>query len=117
MQIISSLVDMALDKKDKDGPVGVTTADNTSEKPLYPYNLCISLNDEQLEKLGLSGDVSVDDILQFMAEATVTAVSKNATTDGEKCRVELQITAMSCTEGHEEAPQKQTPAYKKAYQK
>lgn len=117
MNVIKNLVDMALDKKDNDGPVVASATPDMSEKPIYPYNLCISLNDEQLEKLGLCSDVSVDDVLQFEAEAKVTSVSKNATAGGEQCRVELQITAMSCTEDHEEEPEKKTPAYKKAYQK
>lgn len=68
--------------------------------PMYPYGLCISLDDETLKKLGLDGDMpGVGDIIQFNAIAKVTSVSENERegTDGAKTqcrRVELQITDM-----------------------
>lgn len=68
--------------------------------PMYPYGLCISLEDDTLKKLGLDGDMpGVGDIIQFNAIAKVTSVSENEreATDGTKSqcrRVELQITDM-----------------------
>jgi hypothetical protein len=68
--------------------------------PMYPYGLCISLEDETLKKLALDGDMpGVGDIIQFNAIAKVTSVSENEreSTDGTKSqckRVELQITDM-----------------------
>ena len=68
--------------------------------PMYPYGLCVSLEDATLTKLGLDGDMpGVGDIIQFNAIAKVTSVSENEreATDGTKSqckRVELQITDM-----------------------
>ena len=68
--------------------------------PMYPYGLCISLEDETLEKLELDDDMpGVGDIIQFNAIAKVTNVSQNERegTDGTKSvcrRIEMQITDM-----------------------
>lgn len=63
--------------------------------PIYPYGLCICLTHDELDKLGLDADCEVGDMIHIMAMAKVTSISKNATSDGENCRVELQITDMS----------------------
>lgn len=65
------------------------------EAPVYPYGLCICLTHDELDKLGLDADCEVGDMIHIMAMAKVTSISKNATSDGENCRVELQITDMS----------------------
>lgn len=68
--------------------------------PLYPYGLCLSLDKDTLEKLGLDGKLpTVGEVLQFSAMAKVTSVSENEREDAEgnktaDCRVELQITDM-----------------------
>lgn len=68
--------------------------------PKYPYGLCISLDDDSLEKLGMAGDLPpVGSIINFMAIAKVTSASENEREgmDGKAekcCRVELQITDM-----------------------
>lgn len=68
--------------------------------PLYPYGLCITLDDDTLAKLGLDGDSpDVGDGFEFRAEARVTSASANEyeQADGSKkaCRrVELQICRM-----------------------
>lgn len=68
--------------------------------PTYPWGLCVSLDEDTLEKLGLDGDLpDVGDLIQFTALARVTSASQNerTTETGEKevCqRIELQITAM-----------------------
>jgi hypothetical protein len=68
--------------------------------PKYPYGLCLSLDDESLEKLGLDGDLpEVGEVLQFSAIARVTSASMNEHENGAGasdtcCRVELQITDM-----------------------
>lgn len=72
----------------------------TASVPKYPYGLCISLDDDSLEKLGLAGDLpQVGDVVQFTAMARVTSASQNERETGEgkaeqECRVELQITDM-----------------------
>lgn len=57
----------------------------------YPYGLCISLTHDELEKLDLDDECEVGDILHMVAMARVTSVSKNETTNGQNCRIELQI--------------------------
>jgi hypothetical protein len=68
--------------------------------PTYPYGLCISLDEEILAKLGMSGDMpEVGEVMQFTAMAKVTSasMSEREKSDGSKeqcCRIELQITDM-----------------------
>lgn len=75
---------------------------------VYPYGLCISLTEEELEKLDLDDDCEVGDMISFSAMARVTSRSENEREDagGKKtscCRIELQITAMA-VDGQEGAP-------------
>ena len=66
--------------------------------PQYPYGLCISFDDDTLEKLKLSGDLpAAGEMIHFMATAKVTNAneSERIGEDGKAkkcCRVELQIT-------------------------
>lgn len=68
--------------------------------PTYPYGLCVSLDEEILAKLGMSGDMpEVGEVMQFTAMAKVTSasMSEREKSDGTKeqcCRIELQITDM-----------------------
>lgn len=77
----------------------------SSSVPTYPYGLCISLEDESLEKLGLGGELpAVGEVLQFCAIAKVTSASmhEREKPDGTKdqcCRIELQITDMGVPAG------------------
>ncbi len=64
----------------------------------YPYGLCISLSEEELEKLGLSDDCDIGDAIDIRCFAEVTSVSKHKYGDKDCCRVELQITRMQMTE-------------------
>lgn len=88
--------EMKEDMADMPAPV----AANKISGPKYPYGLCISLDDETLEKLGLEGDLpAVGETMHFEAIARVTCASANESEgmDGatRMCRrVELQITDM-----------------------
>lgn len=69
--------------------------------PQYPYGLCISLGDDELEKLGLDDDLpDVGDILECYVTAKVTCAKSvekidPVTGQAEKCCcVELQIVGM-----------------------
>lgn len=68
---------------------------------VYPYGLCISLDDETLQKLKLDGELpSVGEMIHLCAMAKVTSVSENEREDtngGKKTcrRVELQITHLA----------------------
>ena len=68
-------------------------------QPVYPWGLCITLSDEEMKKLGIDDDCDVDDEFTFTVRAEVTSVSENKTTDGSKCRLELQIVAMKVIGG------------------
>jgi len=73
-----------------------------SSAPQYPYGCCICLDDELIEKLGLSGDMPAPgDYIEFTATAMVTSAHKDASTG--KCRVELQIIDMDVTEQEDPA--------------
>jgi hypothetical protein len=80
--------------------------------PVYPYGLCISLTQDDLDKLDLDPDCEVGDIVHLMAMAKVTSRSENEmeTADGKKekcCRIELQITHLSVEDEDDEDPQAQ----------
>ena len=79
----SKLVDMELDDEDKlDAVMPIPT-----EAPEYPFGLRISLTHRELEKLGLSCDCEIGDVIDLRAFAVVTSVSMSEN----HARVELQI--------------------------
>lgn len=58
----------------------------------YPYGLCLSLGQPELNKLDAdAASLEVGDMVHLFALAKVTAKSINDTGDGEKNRVELQV--------------------------
>jgi hypothetical protein len=70
----------------------------------YPAGLRLSIEDDQLDRLGLD-DVSVGDLLTIEARVKVVAYSESADDDDEgaiACRLELQITELG-VEGDESA--------------
>lgn len=87
------LVDMRMSQEEKDE--GTVMA---PEMPDYPYGLCISLNDDDLEKLDLEDDMEAGDTITFMATAKVTSVSAREIGGEVEKRVELQITNMGIDE-------------------
>jgi len=99
----STMVDMARDPEEikEDMPQAVPSA------PLYPYGLCISMDEDTLEKLRLDGELpQVGMMIHLAGMAKVTSVSQNERemSDGSKkncCRVELQITHLA-TENEDE---------------
>jgi len=59
----------------------------------YPYGLSISLENPELEKLGLDpAECEVGDLLHIHGLAKVTSVSKHDHGNGEDHRIELTIT-------------------------
>lgn len=57
----------------------------------YPYGLCLSLTERELEKLDLDDDCEVGDMIDIRAMGRVTAVSKNQSDGKDRCRIEIQI--------------------------
>lgn len=66
-------------------------------QPDYPPGLCITLNEDTLEKLGLDEkDFDVGDMVHIQGMGLVTSKSTNAGADGaDKCRIEIQITHLA----------------------
>ena len=66
--------------------------------PKYPYGLSLCLNDDTLEKLGITELPEVGQVVQITALATITSIGMNQQQDGDKeSRAELQITDMEMT--------------------
>lgn len=102
MQKIPAMISMELDDKEK--------AEMSSPSlPKYPYGLCISLCEDELEKLNLDiSDVEPEDMLHMHCLAKVTSVSKRDTSDGMTCRVELQITNINAESEDDENEENQS---------
>lgn len=90
------LVDMAhskaaLKKESRPGPY---------EADPYPWGLCLHLEKEQLDKLGLSKLPAVGDEIRLVGIAKVTGVNHSAREgQDENCSVALQITSMQVDHG------------------
>jgi hypothetical protein len=76
------------------------SVDDTVSK--YPYGLCLSLDEDQLDKLDMCKP-DVGDFIHLHAMARVTSVSEHEKTNGDACcRVELQITHLGLENEDEE---------------
>ena len=93
MDRLSHMVDMSIEpRKEADTSI----APSVPDQPIYPYGLAISLDNDSLEKLDVDySDWQVGDLFHLHAMARITSVSSNETTDGARCRVEMQIVALS----------------------
>lgn len=101
MMKVPKFADMRLKPVEIENVKPISSVPDDGE-PIYPYGLCICLTEAELETLGLDNECEVDDMLHGHFIATVKSVSKNATTDGCRTRVELQITHLSCEDEGEE---------------
>lgn len=93
---LPSMTDMSMDEeelKEYESP----------SPPRYPYGLCISLCEDELEKLGLEDeDIEPGDMIHLQCMAKVTSVSSNSNQDGDHCRIELQITHIAAAEDEDD---------------
>jgi hypothetical protein len=99
MEQLKSMVDMART------PAEVKTdMPCAMDQPLYPYGLCLSLGQDELDKLGFGkGDLAVSDMVHLHCLASVTSVSEHDNVNsGPSCRVELQVTHISAEDETEE---------------
>lgn len=64
------------------------------DEPQYPYGLCLTLDKEQLDKLGITALPSVGTEMMINARAVVKSVSSYETQGGNDMSVSLQITDM-----------------------
>ena len=90
MRKLPSMVDMART------PVEITKDMAMPTMPVYPYGLCLRLEKDQLEKLGVDyDDWAVGDNFHLFCLAKITSIRKNETADGEDCCVEMQVTEIA----------------------
>lgn len=75
-----------------------------SNAPDYPYGLCITLCEDELEKLGLEDEqFEPGDMIHLHSMAMVTSVSRRADKDQDpSCRIELTLTHISCEDESDE---------------
>lgn len=93
-----ALKSMKLNKEEQKKRYEVT--DIPEEK--YPWGLRLSLETEDVKKLGLEG-VNADDTVAIIAKCSVTDIHRSDGRGGKRTSVTLQITDMEAeTEGTEE---------------
>lgn len=69
------------------------TQPTIADAPKYPWGLCITLNDDSLDKLGVKTLPPVDTEVTIVAKAVVSRISENQTQGGDNCAsMDLQIT-------------------------
>ncbi len=90
--MMGKFVDMAKDDAQIAKETMPSLGMSRSEVNRYPYGLSISLDQDDLDKLGMDADCAAGDMLHLHALAKVSSVSTNDTESGMRCRIELQIT-------------------------
>lgn len=71
----------------------------SADQERYPYGLRLDLNNDTLEKLGMTKLPSVGTVLMFEAKAKVVGSRQSATEGSENRSIELQITHIDLEEG------------------
>jgi hypothetical protein len=98
------MADMKRSKADKKADSVVSAVPTGEyEGPDYPYGLCINLEKDSLEKLGLSKLPEVGEEMIIQAQVKVTRVSASADQKNEHKGVELQIVKMGISGGEEKS--------------
>lgn len=104
------MVSMKLDKQAAESVVA-----DAPEPPAYPYGLCLELDNETLEKLGLSDLPDVGDEFTIQARVKVTRASSSETEGGGAQRnASLQVTALGIGAATEDGVQDAGDAKKAA---
>lgn len=89
---LPELVDLKLSKSEKKEAMEVPR----SSGPTYPYGLCLDLNEDTLEKLGIKDLPGVGDEMHFIAVAHVTSArSSEYEESGLSKSICLQISDMA----------------------
>lgn len=95
----TKLVDLA--REPKNYPLYDMPESPGVSKSHYPWGLCITLEKEDLDKLGLDCNCDVGDMIDMRCFAEVVSVSKEG--DGATVRLQIQKIALE-NEMDEEAP-------------
>lgn len=91
------LISMKRTPKDKREDAG-EHAPMEAMAPDYPYGLCIHMDKDELDKLGMSDLPKVGTTMTMTAKVTVTRVSQSAATGPEAeeyTSIDLQVTDMA----------------------
>jgi hypothetical protein len=108
----AAMIDMAKTPeqvKEETAPAkALSLGDRAPTVPVYPWGLCIRLEDDTLAKLNLGQEMpSVGEMIHLCAMAKVTSVSENESEDGNggkttrRC-IELQITHLAVEDEDQE---------------
>jgi hypothetical protein len=99
-------------------PAEVKKANTVNYKPSpYGYGTSISLDHDQLKKLGITELPEVGDEYSITASGKVTSASKNSSEEsGSRTSLSIQITHLKLTHEDEAEEKKETPAEEKAEQ-
>lgn len=115
MKKLPPMVDMSMDDEEK---AEYVTAPSPLNTPKYPYGLCISLCEKEIEKLGIDeNDLEVGDMLHIHGLAKITSVSSQEYENGSHCRIELQITHLAGEDEDEENEEEEKSVTSKLYRK
>lgn len=80
-------------KVDRDSAEERAEATMPEENP-FPYGLCLNLDEDAMEKLGLDEPLPVGTKCVIEARAVVTATRDNESLGGKDCGMSIQIVAM-----------------------
>jgi hypothetical protein len=89
------MVDMLETPKQEQTGYAAPAMPMVDNKPRYPYGLCICLNEESMEKLGIDELPEVGTMIHGMFMAKVTSVRANATEENTSKGMDLQITHLA----------------------
>ena len=86
-----SLINMTLSAEE----VKEETQPPTADAPKYPWGLCLTLNDDTLEKLGVKTLPAVGTVVTIVAKAQVSSIRDYQTQGSDsEASIDLQITDM-----------------------
>lgn len=92
-----SMIDMKM-SQDESEPSMLQSQEMSPEKPEYPCGLMISLENDQLAKLGINELPKVGSEFNFQAKGVVCRVSMQESEDGDNKCVGIQIQAIDMGE-------------------
>jgi hypothetical protein len=88
---VADLVSMKIDPKAREAKYAETAM---ADRPEYPWGLCLNVDDDALEKLGIAKLPGAGDELTLQAVVKVTSSSETDTAAGKNRSLSLQITSM-----------------------
>jgi hypothetical protein len=100
----SKMVDMARTPAEKAEEAARMAGPAAADIRDYPFGLCLSLDQDDLEKLDLDDDCEVGDMIDLRAFARVTSRSENTVNGEKRVRIELQVEQLAIEDEDKEQP-------------